>query len=114
MLKKSTVPAYQPEGGSVFLFSSGFRGKNADDWKTDGYTWKYIGKKEKTISSLTISKVYYHIKNGKEKAKSFSRSAFQINGQYNKGLTVFFYEGDKLEYKGVSHGSAKNKTSARP
>ena len=45
--KISTVPAYQPEGGSVFLFSSGLEGKNADDWKADGYTWKHIGKKRK-------------------------------------------------------------------
>ena len=28
--KNSTVPAYQHEGGSLFLFSSGLEGKNAD------------------------------------------------------------------------------------
>ena len=107
--KVSTIAPYHPEGRTVYLFS----GEN-DDWKADGYTWRYNGKKEKVISGVTVTKIYFHIRNGNEKSSKFRRSVYQMSGPNNsQNLKIVVYEGDNAEYKAMPHGNSKSE-NARP
>ena len=112
--KLSTIPPHHPEGGTVYLFSDDVKGKN-DDWKADGYTWRYIGKKEKVISGVTIVKVYFHLRNGSEKSSKFKRTMYRISGSNDQKLTVVVYDGDHTEYIAMPHGTCNSKSvNSRP
>ena len=103
----SYEPPYRPSGGSVYLYSDSGKSNLADDWKSDGYTWRQYGYRSFTVNGKRIEKRFFKISNKGVDDTRFIKHVFRFtNTDYNQ-KTVIMHYGQSDAYLGLSHGNRK-------
>ena len=96
--KISSIPAFQPKAGEVYLYQSNDNSSVASDWSCDGYRWKSSGCRKLPRNKKYLCKRYYkvHTENNSTGSDRFVRHIYSLIDKPK--IALIHYMGDESEF----------------
>ena len=106
--KISSIPAFQPKAGEVYLYQSNDNSSVASDWRCDGYRWKNSGCRKLPKNKPYLRKMYnkIHTENNPTGSDRFVRHVYSLIDKPQ--VALIHYMGDESEFVPFPHGNNKN------